>query len=134
MTNGEFVFVLALFGVPLWLAATAWFRYLSMERVSVGASPLIRTGLTLISITTMMWLALLALMILEDRSNNAKSLAKNLSPAIVAWINLLFCAGALICARLDRRSAQSTAILRRNIALSSVLLMLIWLFVLSDPH
>jgi hypothetical protein len=47
---------------------------------------------------------------------------------------LLFCAGALICSRLDRRSAHPTAILRRNIALSSGLLMLIWLFVLSNPH
>jgi hypothetical protein len=134
MTTGELGFVLALFGVPLWLAATAWFRYFSMERVSVRALPWIRTGLTLMSITTVMWVGLLTIMILEDRSSDAKSLAKNLSPAIVAWINLLFCAGALICSRLDRRSAHPTAILRRNIALSSGLLMLIWLFVLSNPH
>ena len=134
MTIGEFGFVLALFGVPLWLVAIAWFRYFSMERVTVGALSWIRTGLILISITTTMWVVLLTLMIFEDRSNEAKSIAKNLSPAILASINLLFCAGALICSRLDRRSAQRTAILRRNIAISSGLLMLIWLFVLSNPH
>ncbi len=134
MTSGEFGFVLALFGVPLWLAGTAWFRYLGMERPSVGAFPWIRSGITLLSISTMMWVAILTLMIIENRSDEARSLAKNLSPAIVAAVNLLFCAGALICARLDRRSDHVTAILRRKIAVSSGLLMLIWLFVLANPH
>jgi len=134
MTFGELAFVAFLFGVPLWLALRAWRRYLALNRDSVEDLIQMSMGLTLISLSTCMWCAVLVVMILEDHSAEAKSLAKNLSPAMLGLINLLFCAGGLVCAGWGLRFARQTGALRRAIGASSGCLMLIWLGLLANPH
>ena len=81
-----------------------------------------------------MWIAVFALMVLEDHSSAAKSVATNLSPAILGFINLLLCVGAVICSLFSRKPAQKSLPLRKAIGLSSGCLILIWLFLLANPH
>ena len=76
-------------------------------------------GLALITLSTGMWFAVLVLMLLEDHSAEAKSLAINLSPGILGLINLLFCAGGLVCSGRGLRVARQTGPLRRAIGLSA---------------
>jgi hypothetical protein len=80
MKFGGLALVAFLFGVPLWLVLTAWRRYPAVNRSVLEDLFQMRTGLTLISLTTCMWFAVLILMILEDHSADAKSLATKLSP------------------------------------------------------
>jgi hypothetical protein len=134
MKFGELAFVALLFGAPLWLVLTAWRWYLAVNRGAVENLFQMRTGLTLISLTTSMWFAVLVLMILEDHSGEAKSLATHLSPAMLGFINLLFCTGGLVCSGRGLRSAPQTRRLRRAMGASSGYLMLIWLLLLSNPH
>ena len=134
MKFGELTFVALLFGVPLWLLLRAWRTYLAVYRTTLEGLFPTRIGLTLVTLSTAMWCASLVLMILEDYSAEAKSLAINVSPGIVGLINLLFCAGGLICSVLGLRSARQTRPSRRAIGLSSACLMLIWLFLLANPH
>ena len=134
MKFGELTFLALLFGVPLWLVLMAWRRYLAVDRASIEDLIQMRTGLTLISLTTSMWFAVLVLMVLEDHSTEAKSLATNLSPAMLGLINLLLCAGGLVCSGRGLRSAQQTGPLRRAMGASSGFVMLIWLFLLANPH
>ena len=134
MKFGELAFVALLFGVPLWLVLTAWRRYLAVDHTSVENLSQMRTGLTLITLSTAMWFAALVLMFLEDHSAAAKSLAMNLSPAMLGLINLLFCTGGLVCSGHGLRSAQRTGPLRRAMGASSGCLMLMWFFLLANPH
>lgn len=114
MKFGELALAALLCGVPLLLVSTTWRRYLAVDRASVGNLFQMRAGLTLISLSTSIWFAVLALMILEDHSAEAKSWATNLSPAMIGLINLLFCVGGLICAGRGLRSAQQTGPIRRS--------------------
>jgi hypothetical protein len=134
MKFGDLAFVALLCGVPLWLVLRAWRRYLAIDRASVDHLFQMRTGLTLISLTTSMWFALFALMVMEDHSAEARSLAANVSPGILGLINLLFCAGGIVCSGLGQRPDQQTGPLRRAMGASSGFLMLIWLFLLANPH
>ena len=134
MKFGELAFVALLVGVPLWLVLTAWRRYLAVGHASVENLFQMRTGLTLITLSTAMWCAALVLMLLEDHSAAAKSLAMNLSPGMLGFINLLFCTGGLVCSGLGFRSAQQTGPLRRAMGASSGCLMLMWFFLLANPH
>ena len=134
MKFGELAFVALLCGVPLWLVLTTWRRYFAVDRASIDHLFQMRAGLTLISLTTSIWFAVFAVMILEDRSAEAKSLATNLSPAMLGLINLLFCVGGLVCSGRGLRSAQQTGPIRKAMGASSGFLMLIWLFLLANPH
>jgi len=134
MRFGELAFVSLLAGVPMWLVWRAWRRYLALHYASVEDLFQMKMGLTLISLSTGMWLAALMLMILEDYNADAKSFAQNLSPAMLGLINLLFCAGGLVCSGHGLRSAHQTGPLRRAMGASSGCLMLIWLALLSNPH
>jgi len=134
MTFGGLAFIAFLFGVPLWLVWRAWRRYLAVNRASAADLFQMRMGLTLISLSTCMWCAVLVLMILEDHSAEAKSLARNVSPAMLGLFNLLFCTGALVCAGRGLRFAQQTGALRRAIGASSGCLMLAWMALLANPH
>ena len=134
MTFSELCLVAILFAVPLWLVLRAWYRYLPVACASAGEVFQMRTGLVFISIATSMWLAAFILMVLEDHSVKAKSIATSMSPAILAFVNILLCLGGLVCSRLNRKSAQETVPLRRAIGVSSGLLMVIWLFLLANPH
>jgi len=134
MKFGELAFVAFLFGVPLWLLLRAWRTYLAVSRTAVEGLFQMRIGLTLITLSTAMWFAVLVLMLLEDHSAEAKSLAINLSPGMLGLINLLFCAAGLVCSGRGLRFARQTGPLRRAIGLSSGCLMVIWLFLLANPH
>lgn len=134
MKFGELVFVALLCGIPLWLVLTTWRRYFAVDRASVDHLSQMRAGLTLVSISTSIWFAVFALMLLEDHSVEAKSLATKLSPAMLGGINVLFCVGGLVCSGRGLRSAQRTGPIRRGMGASSGFLMLIWLFLLANPH
>jgi len=97
MAFGELTFVAFLFGVPIWLLLRAWRKYLAVNRTAPQDLFQMKMGLTLITLSTAMWFAVLVLMLLEDHSAEAKSLAINLSPGILGLINLLFCAVGLVC-------------------------------------
>jgi hypothetical protein len=130
----ESVVIALLLGIPLWLVARAWFRYLRLNRTAAADLSQMRMGLALISATTILWMAMLLLMILEDYSARARSVAQNVAPGPLGSINLLLCFGALMCSRFGRKSAQDTTPLRRAIGVSSGCLMVIWLFFLGNPH
>lgn len=134
MRFGEFGFIALLVGVPVWLVSRAWRRYISLDHLALGDSLQMRVALSFISVSTGMWIVVFALMLLEDHSSRAKSVATNLSPAIFGFINLLLCVGAIVCSRFSRAAAQKSLPLRRAIGLSSGCLMLIWLFLLANPH
>lgn len=134
MKFGELAFVAFLFGVPLWLLLRAWRRYLAISHGAVEDLFQMRTGLTLITLSTAMWFAVLVLMLLEDHSAEAKSLAINVSPGMLGLINLLFCAAGLVCSAWGLRSVRQTRPLRRAMAASSGCLMLMWFFLLANPH
>jgi hypothetical protein len=135
MRLGDLVFVVILVCIPLWLVVRAWRRYLALDAVSARELFQMRVGVAFITITTSMWLAAFALMVLEDHSCGARSIAQNISPAIMAVVNLAFCAGAFICSGLGNKAKglQATR-LRRAIAASAGFLVLPWLFLLANPH
>lgn len=130
----ELVVVVLLLGVPLWLILRAWRRYLAVTRTRLDDLFQMRMGLALITLSTGMWFAALVLMFLEDHSANAKSLAMNLSPAMLALINFLLCAIALVCCVRGLRSGRQTGPLRRAMGASSGCLMLMWFVLLANPH
>ena len=134
MSFGEFGFIALLVGIPVWLVSRAWRRYISVDHVALGDSLQMRAALSFISVSTVMWIAVFALMVLEDHSSGAKSVATNLSSAILGFINLLLCVGAVICSLFSRKPAQKSLPLRKAIGLSSGCLILIWLFLLANPH
>ena len=133
MSLGEFVFVAALAGIPILLLGWGWQRYLGIDANRAGKRQL-SIALGLISVSTCAWLAVLALMILEDYSAAARSIAPRVSPAAVGLINLGLCAGALGYSRFGRRSAPELGSLRLAIGLNGGCLMVLWLFLASNPH
>ena len=116
MRFGEFSFFALLVGVPVWLVSRAWRRYISIDHVALGDSLQMRLALSFISVSTGMWIVVLSLMLLEDFSSGAKSVATNLSPTIFGFINLLLCVGAVVCSRFSKRPAQKNLPFRRAIA------------------
>jgi hypothetical protein len=103
------------------------------RRRVVGRSQM-QVGLALTTATTAMWLAVFAIMALQGRIALAYSLARELSPGIVGLVNLCLCAGGLVCSRLRRSAAQQTVALRKAIAASSGVLMLIWMLLTLNAH
>ena len=134
MRFGEFGFFALLVGVPVWLVSRAWRRYISLDHVALGDSLQMRLALSFISVSAGMWIVVFSLMLLEDFSNGARSVATNLSPTIFGFVNLLLCGGAVVCSRFSRKPAQKSLPLRRAIGQSSGCLMLVWLFLLANPH
>ena len=134
MSSGELIFVAALFGIPAWLLLRAWGRYLVLPPVSRSESLQMLAGLALISLTTVMWFAALTLMMLEDRNAGAKSLAVKVPAGDLELLNLILCAGGLLCSAMRSKSHPESARVRRAIALSSGCLLLPWLFLAANPH
>jgi hypothetical protein len=134
MKFGELAFIAFLFGVPLWLVLRAWRKYLAINSTAIEDLFQMRMGLTLITLSTAMWFALLVLMSLEDHSAEAKSLAISLSPAMLGLINLLLSAIGLVCSARGLRSVRQTGPLRRALGASSGCLILMWFFLLANPH
>jgi hypothetical protein len=134
MTFGELAFIALLFGVPLWLVWRTWRRYLAVHHTAPEDLFQMRIGLTLITLSTAMWFALLFVMLLEDHSVEAKSLAIDVSPAVFGLINLLLSATGLVCSARGLRSIRQTGPLRRAMGASSGCLMLMWFFLLANPH
>lgn len=134
MSLGELSFIAVITGVPVWLALRVWRRYITVGYVSSGVSWLMRTGLVLVSFSTAMWLAVVALLFLEDHSSGARSIARNLSPAVLGSLNLLLCVGAILCSWFDRTRGQRSLSLRGAIGISSGCLILLWIVVVANPH
>lgn len=134
MKFGGLAFVVLLLGVPLWLTLKAWRRYSTVTRTALEDLFQMRMGLTMITLSTGMWFAALVLMFLSDHIAEAKSLAINLSPAVLGLINLLLCAIGLVCSARGLRSVRETGPLRRALGASSGCLLLMWFFLLANPH
>lgn len=128
------IFEIALIVIPLGLVSLAWRRYLMLTSTSTGRSLQVRMGLGLISLSVSMWLAVCIVMALGDNNQGARSIRENLSPGMLATINLLLLMGGFACSRAWRQSEQETVPLRRTIALSSGCLMFLWLLLASNPH
>ena len=134
MRLGEVVLIVALFAAPLYFLLKAWGRYAALDRASGGDLFQMQIGLALVSLAAFLWVAVLALMFLEDYSAGARSVAQGVSPGKLALFNLLLCAAALTCALRGFRSAQETIPLRRSMGISSGCLMLGWFFLAINPH
>jgi hypothetical protein len=95
---------------PLYLAGRAWRRYLQLEASSVQPRFQMRTGLFLLSVSVIMWLAVVAVMFFffQEYNRLAWSIARKMPPGEVGVINLLLCVITLVCAGARRRSAQAT--------------------------
>ena len=128
------IFAVALFGAPVWLISRAWSMYLSLDRPSVAHLGQIQAGLASISLSTAFWLAVFLTMILEDHSAQARSIGQHLSPFVVGVSNLVLCLGGVACAGFGWATAGETARLRKAMVVSSGCLILIWLFILINPH
>ena len=134
MKFSDLVLVTAVLVVPVWLAILMWLRYIRLGDSSAGDLSQMRIGLLLVSATTIMWIAVFALMSLEDRSAAAKQVARNISPGLVGLVNLSLCIGGLVCSRFGRRTARETVALRSAMGLCSGWLMVLWLFITANPH
>jgi len=93
-----------------------------------------RIGLALTSLTTFMWVTVVTVMMLADYSAGAKSIAQNLSPGRLGLVNICLCFGALVCSMVGLRRANETVRLRGAIGVSSICLLLMWLFLAANPH
>jgi hypothetical protein len=133
VTFGELCLVAILFAVPLWLVLRAWYRYLAVACSSTGEVLQMKTGLAFISIATSsgsqhsfswFWKTTAPKQNQLQRTRHRRS-----------WrSSTFFSAWGDSCARSYRKSAQETVPLRRAIGVSSAFLMVIWLFLLSNPH
>jgi hypothetical protein len=120
--------------IPTWLVLRAWHRYSKLDKRALRDLPQMRTGITFLSFSAGMWLALFVLIFAVDRGRPAGWIEQNVSPITLALINVPICAGGIACSRLGRKSAGESLSLRKAIGLTSGCLMLIWLLVLSNPH
>jgi hypothetical protein len=134
MSVGECLFLVLLCGIPLWLAVRTWKRYFDMGGTAVVERPQMLVGLALITASTAMWLAVFALVVLQDHNSLLKTMAVDLSPGTIGLLNISLCAGGIICSRLGRSTAQRTLAMRKAIASSSSFLMLMWFVLLLNPH
>lgn len=90
-------------------------------------------GLIFISVSAATWVAVFALMILEDYSIGL-TLAQNLSPMVVGLFNILLSIGAFACSGVWQNSGDENKRLKRAIGVASGVLILIWLFIFANPH
>jgi hypothetical protein len=129
---GAWIFVAVVCGIPMLLTASACSRYFTLSRSVRADLGAIRLGMWLIVISTASWLFVFALMTLQDRSTQIRVLARAVAPGPIGLVNLLVCAGAIICSHL--RGTEQAAAVKRAVTAAGVFLMLIWLFVLANPH
>lgn len=134
MKLGDFILLAIFAGLPLWLAVRAWRRYFTLGTAPIGDLFQLRVGLALISAATCMWIATFGIMVLEDFNGVARSIGQNLSPVTVGLVNFLLCIGGLGCSGFGWTAARGTLPLRKAIGVSSACLMVLWLFVLGNPH
>jgi hypothetical protein len=120
--------------IPLILALNVWRQYFRVSLSPPADLLQMRVGSAVVLLITAGWLALLGLMWLEDRSQQAKTLAQNINPSAIAAVNLLLCGVGLVCSRFRRARVAGTQALRRSISVSCICLAVIWLFILSNPH
>ncbi len=120
-------------GIPVWLVVTAWSRYAGIGQHLPSGLLRVRLGLTFVSVATGIWLAVFAVMVLQDRSPQVQTIGKSLSPAVVGLANLGLCALAIFSTLASGSDHDLTAIKRRVLG-SSGLLALISLFLLANPH
>jgi uncharacterized protein YacL len=121
-------------GIPLWFVAKAWRSYLRLDVNSGGRSFQTRIGLALISVSAAMWIAVLVLISLQDYSRSVWFLARKVSPMVLGFINIVLCVVAFVCSETWRNSAQDNTALKRSIGISSGVLILVWLFLVANPH
>ena len=134
MNIGKLIVAVVLLAVPAWLLLRVWRKYFALGTTPQAELFQMKTGVTLVSLTSGAWLSLFVLMILENPENRAGWVAKNLSPSMLSLFNLLLCGGSLVCSGLGRPSLPRTRSLRKAIAACAAFLMVDWLFLLANPH
>jgi hypothetical protein len=134
LTRGEWELVIAGFGIPLWLAGRALLRYIKLGRVAVPDRMQMQIGLAAAIATTVMWLAVFAMIDLQDHNRLIYSLARQVNPGDVELINIGFCALGLACSLLRSRKGEQTGALRNAIAASCALLAFAWVALALNPH
>lgn len=134
MNAVEAVFAALLLGMPIWFVARAWHIYLGLSANSRGRLLQLRMGLMLISVSAGIWIAVFALLFSEDYSIDAASLTRNVPIGILGLIDILLCIAAFGCSEVWRSVDKESIRLRRAIGFSSGVLVLVWLFVLTNPH
>jgi hypothetical protein len=131
---GQLLVVSALVGLPVWLLLRVWRRYVALRRAATPGSLQETIGAALLTLSASLWIAILALMILEDYAFAARALAQNLSVLKLGILNLFLCLGGFICSRLADKSPIEKLSFRRALGLASICLLLVWLLFMSNLH
>ncbi len=121
-------------GIPVWLVATAWLRYAGVRQNRHSSLFRVYLGLIFISLATGVWLAVFAVMVLQDRSVQVQTIARSLSPTVVGLGNLALCAMAVSASQLQSGADHNVAAIKRRVLASGSFLALISLFLLANPH
>ncbi len=130
----DLILFVILIGIPVWLVATAWSRYAGIGQHRRSGLLGVRLGLTFISGATGIWLAVFALMVLQDRIVQVQILARRLSPGSVGLANLGLCVIAIFFTQLASGSDHDVTAIKRRVLASGSFLALISLFLLANPH
>ncbi len=130
----DLILFMILVGIPVWLVATAWSRYAGIRQHLRSGLLGVRLGLTFISGATGVWLAVFALMVLQDQIIQVQIVARSLSPGLIGLANLGLCVIAIIVTQLASGSDHDVTAIKRRVLASGSFLALISLFLLANPH
>ncbi len=132
-TAGEYIFVGGLFVLPVLLVLRTWRRYAAAEQPI--SDPLqAKTGIALVSISVVIWIGTISLMIAANHVHRPNTFLGNLSLPAVAFVGVLLSVGGILSSRLRRNAAVNSLRVRKAIGLASGIMLLFWLFILSNPH
>ena len=129
---GETIVVAISVGLPLWLAVRCWKLLLAHAAFLGSGRYQLLLGTSLITVSTAIWMYVLALMFFQDSHAWAKAMAIQSSPWKTGVSNFMLCVLAMLCSFLGRSDFAEVARVRKAIRASSGLLMLIWLVVLGS--
>jgi hypothetical protein len=120
-TSFEISWFIAILGIPIGLLFTSWRRYLTLPRADRDRLRPATIVLSLLSLTTAMWILFYALASMDEHSAMAKSILDHLSLGFVV-LNILISAALLIASFLTTRPV------RLHLLLASTWMLGIWLF------
>jgi hypothetical protein len=134
MINGWLLFGLVTL-LPLWLIVRAWARYaLSRDSLSSAENVQMLVGLGLLSLSTLAWLGILAVMVGSDYSEAYKRVAIGIRPALLGLSNILVCFLALICSYVKIGSSPKTRPLRSALRACGWTEIFLWIFIALAVH
>ena len=128
----ELLFDAALWGAPLGLLWVSWRRFRAVPRAGGTDRSLALASLSLLSLSSGIWLLLYALVQIDDYSKIARSIL-NLVPtaAALAVPNLLVCLVSFILSLLMPKTVQGIIPLKRALIFATGYMILVWIFALT---